>query len=125
MKNVNSLELVSQHHCACFRVQESTAGRVILGKKKLFVPDMKLQELFTHQPEPTRFHKFYRLPTRQGVFFSRQYERVKCRNSFSVIFEVETEKKYGLIDYFLELVNDLFAVVTMLKSSHVWLSLMT
>ena len=51
------------------------------------------------------------------MYHSLEYERVKKRNSYTIVYTKDGDERYGLIRCFLSLPTGTFAVLSPLKSS--------
>ena len=54
---------------------------------------------------------FLRAKVNREVYYSQGYNRLKSRNSFTVIYEEDNEEKYGLIQYFISIPGRVMAVI--------------
>ena len=55
---------------------------------------------------------FYRLELKGTVLYSRQYQRVQKRNSYTISYhDVDGSKKYAFIDYFVYVYNRVVSVL--------------
>ena len=56
----------------------------------------------------------YRVEFQGVTYYSRAYERVKKRNSYTVMYCSNGQERFGIIEYFLFLHNKVFAVLKLL-----------
>ena len=54
---------------------------------------------------------FYRLLFKKELYYSSKYARVKKRNSFTIMYQIENGHKYGLSYYFMYICNVALAIV--------------
>ena len=97
----------------CWRI-----GRCV---QTVLTPDLTVFLKNYDSREPQSVYKFWRLQLHRNLFYSKEYTRVKSRNSYTVHLLVGDTFEYGHIKYFLEVrfANDStalhFAAVVLLR----------
>ena len=105
----------------CFATKEAITTEVsVLGGITLKPPcDKDALTDFLHRNElafpcGTRT-TVYRIEFQGVVYFSKAYQRVKKRNSYTVLYRNDEQEKFGLIEYFLFLHHKIIAVLKLLS----------
>ena len=101
-------------------------GTSILGgvTLKFVSPDVQeaLMEMFEGQGIDISgsLTTFYRVDIHGTVFYSRQYQRVKKRNSYTIAYHHSASTtKYAFIEYFVYVQERVIAILTPLKPLHI------
>ena len=112
-------QAVCQSKCFyVFRVMKQliTEETAVLGGTTLKMPNPQdtaaLEDFFQNPLPPGPLATIYRAEHRGTVCYSRQYERIKKRNSYTIMYRNNDGRtKFGLIDYFVFIQQKLVAVI--------------
>ena len=74
-----------------------------------------LKEMFGVDVEMAQ--TFHRMQVNGKVYHSREYKRMKTRNSCTICYSADGQEKYGLIEFFTCLPTCTVAVITQLETS--------
>ena len=100
-------------------LQTNLGNCVALGKPQLTVLDTDVRDAVKEGTglDVQTGRKFYRIQLGSKVYHSLEYERVKKRNSLTIVYTKDGDERYGLILCFLSLPMGTFVVLSQLKSS--------
>ena len=94
----------------------------VIGSMRVVAVDLHVRQCLLRQfsVRCQRASAFYRATIAGRTYYSRLYDRIKRRNSYTVCYVEGGKHLFGFIDYFLSLSSSSFAVVTPLtpNSSH-------
>ena len=114
--------------CSCvylfYRViKQAIAAEVgVLGGISLQTPmpcDAVALTNFLHKHElelPSgQLTRIYRIEFQGVIYYSRTYQRVKKRNSYTVLYQSDAQERFGIIEYFVFLHQKIIAVLKLLS----------
>ena len=98
-----------------FREHGDSSVRGLGARKNHVLTDAEQDLLAVDDEQHEQLYKYFRVQTvNNQVIYSKEYKRVKNKNSYTVIYvkdDNQQENKYGSVEYFLEISGNMYAVI--------------
>ena len=98
-----------------FREHGDSSVRGLGARKNHVLTDAEQDLLAVDGEQHEQLYKYFRVQTvNNQVIYSKEYKRVKNKNSYTVIYvkdDNQQENKYGSVEYFLEISGNIYYTV--------------
>lgn len=105
----DSICIVHYYH---LREDKETARQLIsLGKKQRMLPTDKHFTLLTEDMKQADPKKAMRIQVGDTIYYSKEYQQAKTRNSYTVAFNDNNMEKFGVVLSFLDVNSELYVIL--------------